>query len=119
MTVDTTQALIDRLDDILDRERKALTSGGLDLLADLMVEKDEVIDKITAMESLEHGRLAIVREKVHRNQALLDSALAGIRAVAGRIAELRKVRSSLETYDRAGRKTRFRTQTESSVEKRA
>lgn len=119
MTADATQDLIDRLDSILDRERHALTSGALDMLTDLMAEKDSVIDQITATEIVEHGRLAPLREKVSRNQALLDSALAGIRAVAGRMADLRKVRDGLETYDSSGRKTRFGTNADPSVEKRA
>ncbi len=119
MTTDTTDELVDRLDAILDRERQALTGGMLDMLTDLMAEKDQVIDQITAFESIGQDRLTPLRDKVHRNQALLDNALAGIRAVATRMAELRKVREGLETYDSAGRKTRFGTTASSSIEKRA
>lgn len=119
MTRNTANGLIAALDSILDRERQALTNGALDQLTDLMTEKDEIIEQITAIESLEKAQLAPLREKVTRNQALLDSALSGIRAVAGRMSELRKVRGGLDTYDSAGRKTRFGIHNEPNLEKRA
>jgi len=45
--------------------------------------------------------------------------LSGIRAVADRVAALRRVRDTLETYDQSGRKTAISTLRTGQVEKRA
>lgn len=119
MTHQTAQDLIDELDSLLDRERQALIDGDLELLGRMLAQKQSLIEEVNAMDALERGHLAQVHDKVSRNQELLNSAMEGIRAVANRMADLRRVRHGLETYDRAGRKTRFETQNTSSVEKRA
>ncbi len=119
MTNDTAQDLIDELDTLLDRERQALIEGDLELLGRMLTQKQGLIEKINEMETLERDRLEHVHDKVTRNQELLNSAIEGIRAVANRMADLRRVRQGLETYDQTGRKTRFETQDMSSVEKRA
>lgn len=119
MTHEFPQNLIDNLDDLLDRERQALVKGELEQLGRLLTQKEALITQINTLESLEQAKLADVHEKVTRNQLLLNSAMEGIHAVANRMAELRRVRRGLETYDEKGRKTRFGTQIDSSVEKRA
>ena len=58
------------------------------------------------------------REKLLRNQALLANAMQGIRAVETRLAELRRLRAGLETYDRDGRRSRVPAQRSPRVEKR-
>ncbi len=113
------QDLIDELDTLLDRERQALIDGDLELLGRMLTHKQGLIENINAMDALERERLTDIHNKVTRNQALLNSAMEGIRAVANRMADLRRVRQGLETYDQSGRKTRFETQNLSSVEKRA
>ncbi|MFD3191733.1 flagellar biosynthesis protein FlgN [Sedimentitalea sp. HM32M-2] len=119
MTNENPQDLIERLDDLLDQERQALIAGDLERIGELMLIKEDLIGKINALEAVEQGRLDTLQEKVTRNQALLTSALDGIRAVANRMADLRRVRAGLETYDRRGQKRIFGTATETSVEKRA
>lgn len=119
MTHQAAQNLIDELDTLLDRERQALVDGDLDLLGRMLAQKQGLIEQINAMDALERERLTQVHDKVTRNQELLNSAMEGIRAVANRMADLRRVRNGLETYDQSGRKTRFETQGHSSVEKRA
>ena len=119
MTDNPSQDLIDDLDRLLDRERGALIEGELELLGQLMLEKESLIERINAIDSMAQASLAGVHDKVTRNQVLLNSAMEGIRAVASRMADLRRVRRGLETYDRSGRKTRFGTERRSSVEKRA
>ena len=119
MTHDSAQDMIDELDTLLDQERGALVRGDLEQLGRLVAHKENLIGKINMLDALERSRLAHVHDKVARNQALLNSAMEGIRAVASRMAELRRVRHGLETYDRAGRKKRFGTQTHTSMEKRA
>lgn len=113
------QDLIDELDTLLDRERQALVEGDLERLGRMLGLKQGLIEKINALDTLERERLTKVHDKVTRNQELLNSAMEGIRAVANRMADLRRIRQGLETYDQTGRKTRFETQSHSSVEKRA
>lgn len=119
MTDETHGALIDALDELLDSEREALLGGELDKIGKLMSSKENLIDKINALQPDDQQGLEAVNRKVTRNQALLNSALEGIRAVANRMADLRKVRAGLETYDRRGNKQTFDTRASSSVEKRA
>lgn len=116
---DSAQDLINELDDLLDQERQVLLNGELNQLPRLMVLKENLIDRIRGQDALEQAVLSGVQGKVTRNQALLNSAMEGIRAVADRIADLRKVRRGLETYDRSGRKTEVGTQSRSTVERRA
>lgn len=119
MTHDTPQDIIDALDVLLETERQHLLSGNLEALSALLSQKEELIDAMNAMDSAKLELLSGVQKKVVRNQALLSSALEGIRAVAERVASLRQVRKSLETYDESGRKKTYETCTDTSVEKRA
>lgn len=111
--------LIDQLDNLLDLERSALLDGALDQLGLIMAQKDRLIAEINALEGAERASLAALQEKAARNQVLLNSAMEGIRAVANRMADLRRVRRGLETYDRQGRKETVGATIQSSVEKRA
>lgn len=119
MKSETTQAAIDELDQLLDRERQALLVGDLDQIARILLLKEALIDRINALEAPERDHLNGVQAKFTRNQMLLNGAMDGIRAVADRMADLRRVRQSLETYDGNGRKTRHSTRTQGSVERRA
>ncbi|MGR3661750.1 MAG: flagellar biosynthesis protein FlgN [Paracoccaceae bacterium] len=119
MTIDSTQPLIDELDDLLDSEKKALVQGDMEQVGRLMSQKEFLIESLNALDDLDRDNLAQLHRKVMRNQTLLDSALEGIRAVATRMSELRRVRSGLETYDEQGRKQRVGIQRAVQVEKRA
>ena len=57
--------------------------------------------------------------KVRRIHLLLDGAREGIREVAGRMAELRRLRNGLETYGSDGRKHNVDVRTEHTLERRA
>lgn len=120
MTDLTPQNLIDKLDELLDVERRALLNGELDAIAAIAGEKERLIDALNAMEP--EGRqpaLQDLQNKVSRNQVLLDGALQGIRKVAARLAALRRIRRTLETYDAMGRKQTIQGEVEHKVEKRA
>lgn len=119
MTQQAAQDLIDELDTLLDQERQALIDGDLELLGRMLEKKQNLIENINKIDALEREHLIHVHDKVTRNQELLNSAMEGIRAVANRMADLRRVRQGLETYDQTGRKTRYETQAPSSLEKRA
>ncbi len=119
MTQKTPQQMIDALDEILDQEREALLKGDLAALEPMVAEKDALIAGLNALGQLEEDTISNVQGKVVRNQALLTSAMEGIKAVASRMSELRKVRKGLDVYDRSGTKSSYSTQGAKSLEKRA
>ncbi len=119
MTHDPHQALIDQLDALLDQERAVLTAGRLEALPGLLEAKETLIDQLNALNDMTPERLQPLRGKAQRNQALLDGALRGIRTVANRFSTLRKIRNTLETYDRTGRKSALLQQHDNKLEKRA
>lgn len=113
------QKLIDELDQILDQERTALMAGNLESMEDLLAKKEKIIDQLNSVSKLEREPLEQVQTKLSRNQDLLDSAMEGIRSVATRMAELRRIRKGLDVYDQSGRRTRYGTRNGSKLEKRA
>ncbi|MEP2717363.1 flagellar biosynthesis protein FlgN [Pseudophaeobacter sp.] len=113
------QKLIDELDDILDQERSALVRGELEQIEVLLARKESVIAQLNTIDTLEREALSQVQTKVSRNQELLNSAMDGIRSVATRMAELRRVKKGLDVYDSAGRKARYGTTTGQRLEKRS
>ena len=119
MKTETPSELIDALDELLDLERTALVEGELERLGALLPEKEKLIERINKLDSVEREALAGVQTKVTRNQSLLNSAMEGIQAVANRMAELRRVRRGLETYDESGRRMQHNTQPSKNLEKRA
>ena len=119
MTDHTPQHLIDRLDGLLEQERLALLGGNLDEIARIAEEKEKLIDALNAAPLNQDDALSKLQEKVARNQVLLDGALQGIRKVAARLAALRRIRKTLETYDADGRKQTIQGEVSRKVEKRA
>lgn len=119
MAEKTIDGLIEDLDLLLDSERQALVAGNLDQLPDLLDRKEKLISSLNALDRLEADALNNVRTKMTRNQELLGSAMEGIRAVADRMAELRRIRQSLSTYDRDGKRHQISTSTDQKLEKRA
>ncbi|CUH86627.1 FlgN protein [Phaeobacter sp. CECT 5382] len=119
MTNQTPQHLIDELDEILDLERSALVRGELKQIDALLGRKEAVMEKLNAIGELERDALNQVQSKVSRNQELLNSAMEGIRSVANRMAELRRVKKGLDVYDRSGRKSRYGTVMGQRLEKRS
>ncbi len=119
MTNRDPQTFIDELDRILDEERAALMQGDLKKMEHIIARKEEAIEQLNSITDIEKETLAHVQTKVVRNQDLLDSAMEGIRSVAARMAELRRVRKGLDVYDSTGRKTRYGTRANKKLEKRA
>lgn len=104
---------------LLEEERAALLAGDFERLIRMLDDKAALIDQVKVLDDLGEEALGAVRSLLGRNQALLDSALAGIRGVAGRIGVLHKMRRSLDTYDRSGRRTTIEGSVDHVVEKRA
>ena len=111
--------LFDALDDLLEDERAALLAGDLEKVGRLFETKEGLIEELSGLEQFEAQTLYELQGKMKRNQALLDSALEGIRAVAGRLAAFRRVRSTLDTYDSSGTKRSIEIEKDGAVEKRA
>lgn len=119
MTSNDMQALIDRLDDLLDAERSALLAGNLEKIGPILERKEQVIDIFNALDPKREPGLEAVQKKLMRNQELLDGALEGIRKVAARMAVMRRVRQSLETYDQRGKRQTIDSVVLRKIEKRA
>lgn len=109
----------DALDELLEAERAALLEGNLAELVGLADSKEHLISKLNETEHTDLDALQKLDRKVKRNQALLDSALDGIRTVARRLAALRRIRASLDTYDATGQRRSIEVDAERSVERRA
>ncbi|MEP2532352.1 flagellar biosynthesis protein FlgN [Shimia sp.] len=99
-----TNVVFDALDSLLDEERSVLLKGDLESVSELVARKQALFDQLPGIEDKGGKTLGNLRAKALRNQALLDSALQGIRSVSDRMEALRRVRVSLETYDSKGRR---------------
>ncbi|MEE4188852.1 MAG: flagellar biosynthesis protein FlgN [Roseobacter sp.] len=119
MTERLSMDIIADLDDLLEAERAALLSGNLENIGRLLDRKEALIDEMSVLEAIPPGPLHQVTGKLRRNQDLLDHALEGIRSVATRLATLRRVRETLDTYDSNGTKKAIRIAADGSLEKRA
>lgn len=119
MTHDPDRPLIDGLGALLDSERAALLGGDLDEIGRLLPQKEALLAELAAKTPGRPADIPQLREKAMRNQGLLDGALEGIRAVAGRMAAVRRIRRNLETYDRNGKKSEVPGLARHGTEKRA
>ncbi|MEO1139471.1 MAG: flagellar protein FlgN [Pseudomonadota bacterium] len=119
MTRKSAQSLIEQLDDLLDIERRALLAGDLDQITRLIEQKEALIDGLSGLDTQSEEPMLGLQEKLMRNQVLLDGALQGIRRASSRMAAVRHVRRTLETYDEDGRKRTIEGQIVHKVEKRA
>lgn len=91
MNAPETHALFEKLEILLDQEKQALANGALEDIKLILDQKSD----------------------------LLDSALRGVRQVADRMATLRRVRTTLETYNSNGEKSDLSITTTRKLEKRA
>lgn len=112
------RGLIEQLEALLERERQMLLSGNLDALPELVDEKETLISALASAEPAA-ADLEQAQDRMIHNQALLESAMQGIRSVAERMRELRNVRNGLQTYDRTGRRQRISGNYAPKLEKRA
>lgn len=119
MTSTSPQDLIDTLDDLLDTERQAILDGNLENVADLITHKEALIEQLADIDVIEATHVTAIQTKLSRNHMLLDGALQGIRRAAARLAAVRKVRRSLETYSEDGQKTTIDAQVARQLERRA
>lgn len=119
MTDDSAARIMAALDDLLEAERAALLQGDLDRMPVLLEEKSTLVESLNALDPGDKPAMGRLQDKATRNQVLLDGALQGIRQVAGRIAALRQLRHSFDTYDESGRRRTIEGGVVRRVEKRA
>jgi len=119
MTNESASEIVTALDTLLEAERTALLDGTLDRMPALLEEKARLIDALKALNPDDGEMLDDLKTKIVRNQALLDGALQGIRQVAGRLAALRRLRHSFDTYDQSGHRQTIDGEVARRVEKRA
>ncbi|WP_237218066.1 flagellar protein FlgN [Ruegeria lacuscaerulensis] len=119
MTTKPDMGLLKSLEEVLDLERNALVQGDLDQLTQMAPEKEKLIDAVNDLQVLDSEDLIRLQDKVARNQALLGSAADGIRAVADRMAELRRVHGEFSTYGADGQRSDFAVRSHAKLEKRA
>ena len=115
----TKPKVIAELDALLEEERTALFEGELEKLVSLIERKKELIEALNTFGLTGNDELLTLQGKAARNQALLDSALKGIKSVSNRLATLQKVRKSLQTYDASGQKKTIESTQTGKFEKRA
>ena len=113
------QDFMDALDDLLEEERRIILAGELEAIPALLEQKEMLFDRLKSTRLENSADLEVLQGKVSRNQALLEGALRGIRAVADRMSTLRRMRDSLETYDRQGQRKSFAAVPGNKIEKRA
>ena len=119
MPNDSPKPEVDALEDLLEAERRALLSGDLEQLTRMFEDKKALVEALNEAEHRDLEALRSLDGKLRRNQALLDGALEGIRSVARRMAALRRIRGSLDTYGSDGKRRSISVEPDPSVEKRA
>ncbi len=119
MKTEANDTELDQLDALLEAERVALLQGNLEALAGMLPNKEALIGALNASAPDDLPALKAIDVKVRRNQLLLDGALEGIREVAGRMAEMRRMRNGLETYSPDGRKHNIDVRVDHTLERRA
>jgi flagellar biosynthesis/type III secretory pathway chaperone len=112
-------AILDELNDLLETERAALLAGDIDAVGRVLDTKEKLLRDLAECAASDTEGLDEIRIKITRNQELIESAMKGIEAVAQRFAAIRKVRRSLETYDRSGRRKMIDITPGGRLEKRA
>ena len=115
--MDKTETL-DRLGDVLDAEEDALLVGDYDAVETMLPDKENLIGQLNDDPPEDEAALRWLRDKIARNQTLLDNAMNGVRTVATRMKELQRARDRFETYDQSGQRQSIDTRVYTKLEKR-
>ncbi len=91
------------LHDLLERERQALRSGALNLMAQLTEEKEHLMTRLKAEEP-DRRTLDQLRDMAVRNSRLLAATRRGIETAQKQIAQIRSGGPRLNTYDSHGQR---------------
>lgn len=110
---------IEKLTTLLDQERIAILQGNISKISEILDEKEKLFEIFQNISEPESKNIEDVSKIIHRNQDLLESSMAGIKAVSDRLATIQRVRESLEIYDQNGNRRMFDLTSGSRLEKRA
>lgn len=104
------EAAIDAIRDALERERRAITSGRLELIVRLAAQRKSLMRELGiatahSESGVDASLLADLRREIELNQTMLSSAAAGIKSVVDRIGDIRAAAGRLTTYGADGLKT--------------
>ncbi|WP_099828061.1 hypothetical protein [Oceaniglobus indicus] len=96
-----------RLEQVLDEERRALLSGDLTSLASILRRKETLLARLEK-DPPASARLDVLRRAADQNQALARAARDGINTVRMRLDEVGR-NTPAETYGADGRRTQIIT----------
>ncbi|GGX38471.1 hypothetical protein GCM10007385_01640 [Tateyamaria omphalii] len=119
MKMNEYQGALEELEDLLDAEKAAVLEGKLDDVGRLLDQKTRLLEFVGGSESSNAKTMTKLRNKLERNQSLLESAADGVRSVSRRLSAVRQVRESLETYDSLGRRRNVTISVCHNLEKKA
>lgn len=110
------RGVFDALEDLMDKERRAILDGDFDELRRMMAEKERLIS--AAKIAPPPQSVARLKAKAERNQNMLRAAAQGIRAVSDHLAKAGQATKPLLTYSRSGQRQAHLARN-SSMERRA
>lgn len=96
--------ILEELDDLLSREKAHLLKGDLPKFAELLNEKEEILQRLSEVEAGQSLEAQNVQVRMQYNQSLLEAAMRGIRSAADRLQDMRSIREGIETYDSRGKR---------------
>ncbi|MGR3660067.1 MAG: hypothetical protein ACU0CA_02620 [Paracoccaceae bacterium] len=96
-----TRHIIDELEDLLDRERRAILDADFAFLKRIFVTKERLLIKIQKEPEFPDN-LVKLGEKISQNQKLLESSAKGIRAVVNSMNIPNQPKIPFHTYDKSG-----------------
>lgn len=111
--------ILEELNEILDRERAAILRGDIEQVGRIVESKEQLLEVLMEINQTEAENVQDLRQKLVRNQELLEHSLSGIRAVSQRLEDVRKTQTTLETYDSSGRRKTYHLPTSHKIEKHA
>jgi flagellar biosynthesis/type III secretory pathway chaperone len=114
----TDMRTVETFENLLDEEHDALINGDFERIAELMQEKQGLVEKLPAVCDRPEA-LTMIRDRMARNHRLFDQSLAGLRNVASHLGVLAHVRKTLSTYNGKGQKETLTGQISKRLEKRA
>ncbi|HRO10975.1 hypothetical protein [Amaricoccus sp.] len=98
-----TSARYARILRLLDLERKVILNGPLSNLCTLVERREAAVAELLEGEAgVPEDFLTALKDRAERNSRLLLASLAGVRAGAAQVEEIRAARSQLRTYSSAG-----------------
>ncbi|EAR50746.1 hypothetical protein OG2516_10094 [Oceanicola granulosus HTCC2516] len=94
--------VIHDLRSLLEHERELLLDGNLEAVGQLGAAKEQCLEALGGCE--DRAPLRHLADQLERNQRLLESAQAGVRAARARLALVEHVRRELNIYKADGRR---------------